>query len=60
MAGHFVFWTIVLIILELRIFSWVSKLYDKAVGLKFKPIKDLELDSDVVEEELRIEESTKA
>ncbi|CDW85063.1 abc transporter family protein [Stylonychia lemnae] len=57
MGGHFFFWTIVLIIIELRIFRWIPKIYDKIIGSRLKPIQNLELDSDVIDEEERIEES---
>lgn len=54
LCAHGLFWTIVLIILESRIFNCVAKLYDRCMGSKVKPIDDLNLDEDVNEEEERV------
>ncbi len=52
---HGIFWTIILIMIEARAFTWVEKCLSCLNGRKVPPKTDLILDDDVLAEEKRVE-----
>ena len=55
MMLHFIFWTILLILIELGVFDCFRRIPQSCNANQVKPRTDLNLDNDVVEEELRVE-----
>ena len=55
MIGHAILWTLVLIMIECRVFNCISKFFDRVWGMKIKN-RDLNIeeDEDVTQEELRV------
>ena len=55
MMLHFIFWSILLIFIELGVFDCFRRIPQSCNANQVKPRTDLNLDNDVVEEELRVE-----
>ena len=55
MMLHFIFWTILLIFIELGVFDCFRRIPQSCNANQVKPRTDLNLDNDVVKEELRVE-----
>ena len=56
---HFLFWIIVLVLIEARAFRWVDRLFSCLRGKRVPPRTDLVFDEDVIEEERRVESTPK-
>jgi len=56
---HGVFWTLILIMIEARVFRKLDGLFNICRGKKIPPKTDLKLDEDVIEEENRVEAANK-
>ncbi len=55
---HFIFWLLILVLIELDVFHCITSLPERFSNNKVKPREDLNLDEDVVEEENRVENTS--